>query len=445
MRQMSTHTAYAPQRGIALFVSLLLLFIMTIVAVSAMGSVNLQEKMSGNSRIQTKAFEAASAGVSRAIDFANDSDNWIEDDGTSHDTCETGDDWVGKWGDWQALGSEGAAYRLRIYCIYNKQLADEGGYEENDIPMPPQLFVLSEGALRAPGKNGDILARRQIEVRVGKIDDTRRESAMRFEGDADIKIENWPSSNHFSIDGNGGPAVSTALDSNTDKIISEIGANRIDNYAGGVSTTDYGPPWNDPNNLLGFSENIKGIAQDKNNQTVCPSNSPVSYVNGNKGSLDGHAGLTYVTGDLDVSGNDSGSGIIVVRGGITLSGTPSFDGLIIGLGENFTANGLGNGEYNGSMFFANLVEDTGACKGSPPCFGEKTVKMNGGGTNKNNPAKITYSCEELAKQKDLLSCLDPDLADQWNLSCDSSGVKVALTVQSWRENTGWREELFDPE
>lgn len=53
-------------RGFALITALLMLVVLTLLGVSMMGGVSLQEKMSGNSREKTRAFEAAQAALQYA-------------------------------------------------------------------------------------------------------------------------------------------------------------------------------------------------------------------------------------------------------------------------------------------------------------------------------------------------------------------------------------------
>tara|TARA_R110000868_G_scaffold1064_14_gene8200 strand:+ start:793 stop:1281 length:489 start_codon:yes stop_codon:yes gene_type:complete len=51
------------QGGVALFVSLVFLLLLTIIGVSAMKSATLQEKMAGNTRFKTLTFQYAEAGL----------------------------------------------------------------------------------------------------------------------------------------------------------------------------------------------------------------------------------------------------------------------------------------------------------------------------------------------------------------------------------------------
>lgn len=57
------------QGGVALFVSLVFLLLLTIVGVSAMKSATLQEKMAGNTRFKTITFQYAEAGLREGEGF----------------------------------------------------------------------------------------------------------------------------------------------------------------------------------------------------------------------------------------------------------------------------------------------------------------------------------------------------------------------------------------
>jgi len=57
------------QGGVALFVSLIFLLLLTIIGVSAMKSATLQEKMAGNTRFKTISFEYAEAGLREGEGF----------------------------------------------------------------------------------------------------------------------------------------------------------------------------------------------------------------------------------------------------------------------------------------------------------------------------------------------------------------------------------------
>jgi hypothetical protein len=87
--------------------------------------------------------------------------------------------------------------------------------------------------------------------------------------------------------------------------------------------------------------------------------------------------ITYINGDLTLSGNQTGAGILVVTGTLTASGNISFSGAIYVVGEgNYQWNGGGSGQYNGGIFVAN----TTTCAGTG-MLGSPAFEVNGGGNN----------------------------------------------------------------
>jgi len=88
--------------------------------------------------------------------------------------------------------------------------------------------------------------------------------------------------------------------------------------------------------------------------------------------------VTYVNGNLDISGSTAGSGILVVTGNLTYSGNSSWNGIILVVGNGLTTylqNGGGNGQFNGAIFVANTA-------GNPPgTWGPADFTINGGGGN----------------------------------------------------------------
>ncbi|MCC5810795.1 MAG: hypothetical protein JJU06_10520 [Ectothiorhodospiraceae bacterium] len=67
MRGMRTN--YQRQRGAALIISLMLLLIMTLIGVTAMQTSTLQERMAGNSRDRSLAFQSSEAALREGEDW----------------------------------------------------------------------------------------------------------------------------------------------------------------------------------------------------------------------------------------------------------------------------------------------------------------------------------------------------------------------------------------
>ncbi len=58
-----TNAAKSAQGGMALFVSLMFLLLLTIIGVAGMQNATLQEKMAGNSKLKNESFQYAEAGL----------------------------------------------------------------------------------------------------------------------------------------------------------------------------------------------------------------------------------------------------------------------------------------------------------------------------------------------------------------------------------------------
>lgn len=100
----STHrycnsTTKVGQQGAALVVGLVLLLILTLLAISGMGTAALELQMAGNEQYQERAFQAADAGVERAImsgvynttetvgDYTATADGPVPERGTGIEDC----------------------------------------------------------------------------------------------------------------------------------------------------------------------------------------------------------------------------------------------------------------------------------------------------------------------------------------------------------------------
>lgn len=424
----------SPQKGVALVLSLIILVVLTVLGVATMSGVNLQERMSANTKLQTYAFEAASGGIARALEFGINPDNW-----DSSNSCNRGQEWDTGWSSafsFQTTSGVTSSYRLRIRCLED--------FEPSDIDadlfdsLPPQLFLVSEG--RVESADGDLLAVRQIEVRIEDVSGAgRAESAIRVEGEPSVTIDP-ANSDVFTVDGKGGAAISASTTGNADIIFDAVEeVDRVSNYRGGIIQSDYESPWNDPADLADFINAISDFMETEGN--VDGHCGLMNLVDGDftvRGNT-AFDGLTYVRGDLDMRGNPSGGGVVIVEGDVEWRGTAEFTGLVIGLGGSFSMRGGGRGDTSGSMFFTNLDLDS-----SPTSFGSTNLDFSGGGNH-----TISFDCEAY---EDALTCLDkiagPDVVSPPDCSAEQSGTLLGrrLAVASWRENLGWREDdLVEPE
>jgi len=99
--------------------------------------------------------------------------------------------------------------------------------------------------------------------------------------------------------------------------------------------------------------------------------------------------VTYVDGDLTLSGNPSGSGILVVTGTLSFSGNFTWNGIVLVVGQGqIVQSGGGNGNVNGAIYVAQIMKPPTAP--NPPVFaqgnelssvGNPSYTWNGGGGN----------------------------------------------------------------
>jgi hypothetical protein len=89
--------------------------------------------------------------------------------------------------------------------------------------------------------------------------------------------------------------------------------------------------------------------------------------------------VTYVDGNLSLSGNVSGSGVLVVTGTMTFSGNFSWNGIVLVVGQGQVVhNGGGNGNFNGAIYVAQTKDAAG---NELTAVGNPHYTWNGGGTN----------------------------------------------------------------
>ncbi len=89
--------------------------------------------------------------------------------------------------------------------------------------------------------------------------------------------------------------------------------------------------------------------------------------------------VTYVNGDLSLSGNVTGNGVLVVTGTLTLSGDFTWNGIVLVVGQGQVVhNGGGNGNFNGAIYVAKTKDAAG---NELSAVGNPNYTWNGGGTN----------------------------------------------------------------
>ncbi len=91
--------------------------------------------------------------------------------------------------------------------------------------------------------------------------------------------------------------------------------------------------------------------------------------------------ITYVDGNLTLSGNPVGSGILVVTGTLTMTGNFTWQGLVFVVGDGIAnMSGGGNANVTGSMIVSKIW-DSYTTKNLLSSIGSPTFNWNGGGGN----------------------------------------------------------------
>ena len=157
---MIDRTLQKHQTGVALIVALLLLFVMTLLGVASFSNTHVQERSANNIRLQSLAFEAASAGASNAINF------FLENPTIGADQACGALGHLG-WGPsaWIPMGTVGGAtLEQRTYCIADAYpCTTDDAIDCGVRPPRSQLFVHSRGSVVADGVT---VSTRDVEVRI---------------------------------------------------------------------------------------------------------------------------------------------------------------------------------------------------------------------------------------------------------------------------------------
>jgi hypothetical protein len=493
------------QSGVALVVSLILLFVMTLLAVATFSNAHIQERSANNLRLQSLAFEAASAGASSAINFLENHDaadkwpsytdavpspqdwicgslnhqGWYEKDADGNYT--TGADgkrvpiasgWVYEDTSTMTGSYTGTQLRQRMYCFadeYSCDLDTDIDCSANVRPPRSQLFVQSQGRFLV---DGDVVSERDVEVRLDiGADWTTGDGcgALCFPGcnfyeegncqgggnPPKIDCLNFAASEGFTVSGgnDGGPAVTTGCDAYTNEIMSAIDGKRLANYEGGISTTGPQNPWDSASETAKFRDAVKADAQSAEITENCegcyyyPVNSDgVTKLDQPTYGTEANPEIIFVEGDAEVGGTTKGYGILFVTGKLHWNGTIGWNGLVVAIGGHMQIDGGGNdGVALGSVVVLNLLDGDSD-------FGDVGFQIAGGGGTNNkdkdaaSDAKYAYDCDTLEYVRNTL--LGTTAQGIWDPGCERGPASIfdagptQLVIKSWRENIGWREEVF---
>lgn len=201
-----------------------------------------------------------------------------------------------------------------------------------------------------------------------------------------------PNSNNFTVNGNDAagtlsgepascsgkspakPAIGVWDSSSQTSVIAALG--KPNNYTGAGGTpsvenvyASLGGADVTPANLNGFVQSLQAYATSPiltGTVTTLPATTSSS--------------VTYVDGNVNMSGNFTGYGVLVITGDLTFSGNFTWNGIVLVVGQGVVIhNGGGNGQFNGAIYVAQTEDSSGNLLGVIP--GSPTYTWNGGGAN----------------------------------------------------------------
>ncbi|MFO7901886.1 MAG: PilX N-terminal domain-containing pilus assembly protein [Pirellulaceae bacterium] len=385
------------QSGIALVLSLLILLVLTVIGVAAMNSTIMQERMAGNASTQADVFEKSSEGVSRSLEvFYQEADAFEALDPTNNDivcgqvfgdttgTAGFGDESAEAWrfptdGNWHLASGDGDNPKLeqRMYCC--RSWVEDPDAPEGWVENPSKLFALNRATFLGGANDDESLARREIEVRLSEADPKAATCAICAPGA--VGSVSGPNSAALRVDGSCGAAVVTETPGDAATFLSGIPDQARGNFDGGITSGDMGSPWNDPVLTAEFVFWAKLGLAPANYIDAAPTYSPSgsnTFGTPLRRNPDGMGGyeivgnpeITYIDGNAEFSGNDSGAGIMIVRGNLEWDGTPEFEGLLVVLGGGFNVGGGGQGgDPRGTFVVADLDTDV-----SDDLFGREVLE-----------------------------------------------------------------------
>lgn len=430
------------QKGFVLVFAILLLLIMTLIGISVMSGSQMQERMAGNARLQSLAFQATTAGVADAVPFVkwlapsglvcgeSDYDEyaavWLDGDGKPRTT---------KWyrhGGPDGFGSElpgdNMSVQSRLYCLY----------ENPEDQARSELYVESQGFVTIDGRP---VAQRSVEVRVvsGRDstlgDPTCAVQALCVDDHNPVSAFNPPASNASFAGGDTGHAFCTCNNDMRDIIVDEIASNRVKNFTGvegqgedAIQNIQPSSPFDSVEDFEDFITQLETVG--------------IHTDGGDHSGFEWHDEIRFIDGDLYAAGGSSGSGILVVTGNIELRGNFRYDGLIIGMGDILSLRGSGGKKHGvrGTVIAAPFDRAGSSVSDVNLSFHEPGGPGAGGGG-----VSYAFDCDALERAEGLLN--ETTAKGVWHANCDGGIQNIfdsgpaELQLVSWRENLGWREKV----
>ena len=437
------------EKGITLVLALLLLLVMTVLGVAGLSSIAMQERMASNANLQALAFEAASAGVNDALDWAFEMKpdgtmkHWGVDDDNKARTCDrglAGDEWTQPYGTepytYKQIANATVRFRTTLGCFLDAALLDD---IVGDETLPMQLLLLSRGEVV---NDGGVLAMREVEVRLEPIGDDA--TCLFTTGELDPGTLNEPNTNSTNggvAGGPGGCALAVPPGNSKELFDTAMGTQRLSRWTPppAVREQELEPLWNNAENLAKALNAIKfGIQAAEAWPNIAPDPDPDPLPNpfascagtvlkadppsGNQVAVVDDCpvsgGIYYIAGSLEAKSGCNIRGTVLIEDGLYFSGQGQYGGLndsadLMVFGGTLRINGFGTTRPNGLMTLLNLVEPA-----DPLSFGPgyepddeeleldpTTFDIRGMGNALINQPTLEH-CEQLVqKRKGLNQCL----------------------------------------
>ncbi|MCE0733344.1 pilus assembly PilX N-terminal domain-containing protein [Halomonas sp. G15] len=393
------------ERGLALFVTLVLIIAATVVALSSMNVSRFDQLASSNQRESVAAFMSAEYGASHYLDN-NMAGVFSLPDCSSVTLDPSGVEQYQNVPDAQA----GLSFRYDACLVSSRilSLAVEGGVPESSVSREVRvLYELSNpfGDFPPVSLNAELdcfSAADSNSVVDGSIAETieggdnavaiatRSQDSQGYVIDG-IENRGGPSckagggGQGNSGQGNSGQGNSGQGNSGQGNSGQGNSASRADNYIGDITDEVVTPILNDPDKFMKFIGEMKVLAEASGRYgangsdvgdyygvttTTASEENPVSeitYIDVPEGQVFSPSGL-------------SGRGILIVDGELDWRGTPYFEGLVIVLGD-YHLSGGGGGGVNGALVVSPMVEifdeETGESLGWE--HDSASVSISGGG------------------------------------------------------------------
>lgn len=330
------------QQGSVLIITVVILFVATMISLYAMRGTIMQDKMTANINNKVTTSNAAEDG---ATQFFNWADNRFKSLGWPTSSTDK-NSWKGNLADslipyTSPVGGVSASNVQSGRYYWIKTDANIAGCAvANTNPCwddtHKQVTVQITGNLiKGTGTDTKILGESVYQVKFAAPQAVRLPelpAALTLAGE--VSSFSGANSNVFRIDGGHKLAIATMDASSNSTVVNGIPSNRRDSahYPGGsgcpssgacVKNTDLGL-WGDANRVMDFVNSIKNAAG-------------VTYVEGDvSGSLPACSGIVIITGSLRTNGNQC-----------------SFQGILLVLGGDYDVRGNG-GDYVGALYVANI-------------------------------------------------------------------------------------------